>query len=86
MYFRRIVEEQWQCLVTEIRKAAERLGVEDLKVYDAALQETQFSNAVEMLADAIPEKLLILGGENPLTQGIAGTGTGNDILRTGKID
>ena len=67
MYFRRIVEEQWQCLVTEIRKAAERLGVEDLKVYDAALQETQFSNAVEMLADAIPEKLLILGGENPLT-------------------
>ncbi len=66
-YFRRIVEEQWQRLVTEIRRAAERLGVEDLGVYDAALRETQFSKAVAMLKDAIPEKLLIVAGKNPLT-------------------
>ena len=66
-YFRRIVDEQWTRLVTEIRQAAERLGVEDLGVYDAARKETQFSRAVETLKDAIPEKLLILGGENPLT-------------------
>ena len=65
-YFRRIVERQWQNLVTEIRNAAERLGVDDLGVYDAALQETQFSKAVGMLKDAIPDKLLILDGENPL--------------------
>ena len=45
-YFRRIVERQWQNLVTEIRNAAEQLGVDDLGVYDAALQETQFSKAV----------------------------------------
>ena len=66
-YFRRVVENQWSHLVTEIKQAAERLGVEDLSVYDAALQETQFSRAVEMLSDAIPEKLLILEGQNPLT-------------------
>ena len=65
-YFRRIVEGQWQHLVTKIRQAAERLG-EDLGVYDVALKETQFSKAVEMLRGAIPAKLLILGGENPLT-------------------
>ena len=66
-YFRRIVEKQWKLLVTEIRKAAERLGVEDLRLYDAAIQEKQFSKAVGMLTDAIPDKLLILNGENPLT-------------------
>ena len=66
-YFRRIVDEQWQRLVQEIRRAAERLGVEDLGVYDDAMVETQFSKAVVMLKDAIPEKLLILKGENPLT-------------------
>ena len=66
-YFRRIVEEQWQRLVGEIRSAAERLGVPDLGVYDAALEETQFSTAVGILRDKIPEKLLILDGENPLT-------------------
>ena len=66
-YFRRIVEEQWNYLVTEIRKAAARLGAKNLDVYDAALQETQFSKAVKILKDAIPEKLLILDGKNPLT-------------------
>ena len=66
-YFRRIVDEQWQRLVKEIRRAAERLGVEDLGVYDDAMGKIQFSEAVAMLKDAIPEKLLILKGENPLT-------------------
>ena len=66
-YFRRIVENQWKLLVTEIRNAAERLGVEDLKLYDAAIQKTQFSKAVGILKDAIPDKLLILNGKNPLT-------------------
>ena len=66
-YFRRIVEEQWRSLVKEIRRAAERLGATDLGVYDAALEKKQFSRAVEMLKDIIPEKLLILDGQNPLT-------------------
>ena len=66
-YFRRIVEGQWQRLVKEIQEAAKRLGVEDLRVYDAALREKQFSRAVAMLKDVIPGKLLILDGQNPLT-------------------
>ena len=66
-YFRRIVEKQWQLLVQEIRRAAARLGATDLDVYDAAIGQTQFSRAVEMLKDVIPEKLLILDGQNPLT-------------------
>jgi hypothetical protein len=66
-YFRRIVESQWQLLITEIRQAAEQLGVQDLTVFDKALTETQFSSAVDLLKGALPPKLLILGGENPLT-------------------
>jgi len=66
-YFRRIVDSQWQTLVGEIRAAAQKLGATDLTIYDAALEETQFSTAVEMLKDALPEKLLILDGQNPLT-------------------
>ncbi len=66
-YYRRIVDSQWKLLVSEIRKAAEKLGATDLSIFDAALKETQFSKAVEMLRGAIPPKLLILDGENPLT-------------------
>ena len=67
-YFRRIVESHWKLLVRELRRAAEKLGHADhLAVFDKALQETQFSSAVEMLQVAIPDKLLILSGENPLT-------------------
>lgn len=66
-YFRRVVEKQWKLLVNKIRQAAEKLGEHDLSIYDRALQETQFSKAVDMLKDQIPEKLLILQGENPLT-------------------
>ena len=65
-YFRRVVDGQWQHLVTKIRDAAERLG-EDLGVYDDALKEKQFSKAVEILKGAIPAKLLLMSGENPLT-------------------
>lgn len=66
-YFRRIVESQWKLLVTEIRKAAEQLGIEDLSAYDKALESNQFKSALESLKDAMPEKLLLPGGQNPLT-------------------
>lgn len=66
-YFRRIVDNQWKLLVTEIREAAQALGEKDLTLYDRALAETQFSTAVDMLKDAIPGKLLILDSQNPLT-------------------
>ena len=66
-YFRRIVDNQWKQLVTEIREAAAKLGYADLKVFDDALAEISFQKAVDMLEGAIPPKLLILDGENPLT-------------------
>jgi hypothetical protein len=68
-YFRRVVENQWRALVTKLRDAAEKLGTpaEQLKVFHDALAQQQFSTAVEMLRDAIPAKLLILDGKNPLT-------------------
>jgi hypothetical protein len=66
-YFRRIVDNQWHTLVDEIRDASAKLGETDLSLYEAAKKETQFKKAVEMLSEAIPPKLLILGGENPLT-------------------
>ena len=43
------------------------LGETDLAIYDQALNETQFSTAVGMLRDALPQKLLILDRRNPLT-------------------
>ena len=66
-YFRRIVESRWKLLVRELRSAAARLGYADLALFDEALRERQFSTAVATLKDAIPDKLLILDGENPLT-------------------
>ncbi len=68
-YFRRVVDNQWKALVKKLRDAAAKLGTapEKLKVFDEALAQPQFSNAVDMLKDAIPPKLLILDGRNPLT-------------------
>ena len=43
------------------------MGYTDLSVFDDAARETKFSKAVDMMKDAIPPKLLILDGENPLT-------------------
>jgi hypothetical protein len=68
-YFRRVVENQWKALVKKLRDAAGKLGTpkEKLKIFDEALAQQQFSTAVDMLKDAIPAKLLILDGKNPLT-------------------
>lgn len=68
-YFRRVVDNQWKALVKKLRDAAEKLGTppEKLTVFDEALAQTQFSAAVDMLKNAIPAKLLILDGRNPLT-------------------
>lgn len=66
-YFRRIVESHWKLLVTNLRDAAEKIGHPDLAVFDGALQERRFSAAVGLLQDAIPAKLHILDGQNPLT-------------------
>lgn len=64
-YFRRVVENQWELLVTEIKRAAEELG-HHVGKYDAALETHQFKSAVRSLKDAIPDKLLLPDGQNPL--------------------
>lgn len=68
-HFRRVVDNQWKALVKKLRDAAEKLGTpgEKLRVFDEAFAQTQFSAAVDMLNNAIPAKLLILDGRNPLT-------------------
>ena len=66
-YFRRIVDSHWKLLLKELRRAAEKLPHTDLAIFDRALQQNQFSNAVKELKDAIPGKLLIRNGKNPLT-------------------
>ena len=68
-YFRRVVDNQWKALVIKLRDAAKKLGTpaDSLEVFDKALAQPQFSAAVDMLKDAIPSKLLILDGRNPLT-------------------
>lgn len=68
-YFRRVVDNQWKALVVKLHDAAKKLGTapEKLKLFEDAITQPQFSTAVETLKDAIPPKLLILDGKNPLT-------------------
>lgn len=68
-YYRRVVEDQWKALVTKLRDAAEKLGTAEdkLRIFDEALAQQQFSAAVDLLKEAVPPKLLILDGRNPLT-------------------
>lgn len=68
-YFRRVVDNQWKALVAKLHDAAKKLGTsaEKLKLFEDAILQPQFSAAVELLKDAIPAKLLILDGQNPLT-------------------
>jgi hypothetical protein len=68
-YYRRVVEKQKNRIIGEMAKVAERLGASkgDLSLFHKALEETQFSNAVDKIKTAIPSALLIDGHHNPLT-------------------
>lgn len=68
-YMRRVVDSYWKTLVQRLKAAAEQTGVDQdvLQRFDDALNETQFSKAVSLLNDALPAKLRILDGQNPLT-------------------
>ena len=67
-YYRRVVENQKDRLLDEIIRVAERLKAkpETIAVLVKAKGENQFSKAVEMVKDIIPESLLI-DGHNPMT-------------------
>ena len=67
IYYRRVVENQKNRILLEIRKVAERVGAkpDTIATLDKAIAETQFSRALEIAKEAIPESLRI-NGHNPL--------------------
>lgn len=67
IYYRRVVENQKNRILTEIIKVSEKIGAEDDKIQNlkSAVKETQFSKALDMAKDAIPESLLI-NGHSPI--------------------
>ncbi len=66
-YYRRVIENQKDRLLEEIRRVAERESPDSaiLGSLDQAMRESQFNKAVDMVKDAIPPPLLIQG-QNPL--------------------
>jgi hypothetical protein len=67
-YYRRVVDSQWVRLVDEIIRVAERVGSPKpmLSTLRKAREESQFSRAVDLIKEGIPEALKI-NGQNPLT-------------------
>jgi hypothetical protein len=67
VYYRRVVENQKNRIFREIVKVLERLGAseDNLKTLNTAIEETQFTKALEIAKPAMPESLLI-NGHNPL--------------------
>ena len=67
-YYRRVITNQKNRLIDEIIKVFNRLGYDkdNIKQLELAKKETQFSKAVEIIKDGIPEVLKI-EGHNPLT-------------------
>lgn len=67
IYYRRVVENQKNRILEEIIKVSEKLGAPSTKVetLKSAVKETQFSKALDMAKDVIPESLLI-NGHSPI--------------------
>lgn len=63
IYYRRVVENQKNRILNEIIKVSEKIGApaEKIKILRQAVSETQFSKALDMAKDVIPESLLING-------------------------
>lgn len=67
IYYRRVVENQKNRILNEIIKVSEKLGAPSAKIETLrnAVNETQFSRALDMAKDVIPESLLI-NGHSPI--------------------
>lgn len=67
IYYRRVVENQKNRIISEIIKVSEKIGspASNIDLLKSALNETQFSKALDNAKDAIPESLLI-NGHSPL--------------------
>ncbi|TDK22333.1 hypothetical protein E2F46_14185 [Luteimonas aestuarii] len=67
IYYRRVVESQKNRILEEIVKVSEKLGApaEKLATLRSAIAETQFTRALDMAKDVLPESLLI-NGHSPI--------------------
>jgi hypothetical protein len=67
IYYRRVVENQKNRILNEIIKVSESLSAspERIDILKKAVEETQFSKALDMAKGAIPESLLI-NGHSPI--------------------
>lgn len=67
VYYRRVLENQKNRILSEILKVATRLGASGAAIaeLEAALKEDQFSKALDGVKHGIPQTLLI-NGQNPL--------------------
>jgi len=67
IYYRRVVENQKNRILGEVIKVSNKLGVskENINTLEKAVSETQFTKALDMAKDAIPESLLI-NGHSPI--------------------
>ncbi|MBO9644714.1 MAG: hypothetical protein J7603_16490 [Pseudacidovorax sp.] len=67
IYYRRVVENQKNRILSEIAKVSEKLSAppEKIALLRQAINETQFSKALEMAKDVLPESLLI-NGHSPI--------------------
>lgn len=67
IYYRRVVENQKNRILGEIIKVSEKIGAtpDKINTLKSAVTETQFSKALDMAKDAMPESLLI-NGHSPI--------------------
>jgi hypothetical protein len=67
-YYRRVVESHKNQILDQIIRVSKKIEApaEMLRVLEAAKEEHQFSKALEMVKDAIPQTLLV-NGHNPMT-------------------
>lgn len=67
IYYRRVVENQKDRILNQIIKVSESIGAdaENIEILKNAVKETQFSKALDMAKNAMPESLLI-NGHSPI--------------------
>ena len=67
-YYRRVVENQKNRILTEIVKVSEKIGAPQDKIdtLHEAIKETQFQKALDLAKDVMPESLII-DGHSPIS-------------------
>jgi hypothetical protein len=65
-YYRRVVENQKNLLLGEILRVSRKLSAKEemIQTIESAISEIQFSTAIDMVKDSLPESLLV-NGQNP---------------------